>query len=116
MVNELVLDVLRDNSHRHVSVADPSAAQQVVKKLQAKADAKDAADAPTEKDAKPRRRVIRAGSICPECGIGKVIKGNTAYGCSRWKEGCNWLQTFQMNWNFQKSYQRKRTRSFYPRG
>lgn len=95
MVNELVLDVLRDNSHRHVSVADPSAAQQVVKKLQAKADAKDAADAPTEKDAKPRRRVIRAGSICPECGIGKVIKGNTAYGCSRWKEGCNWRKPFK---------------------
>lgn len=95
MVNELVLDVLRDNSHRHVSVADPSAAQQVVKKLQAKADAKDAADAPTAKDAKPRRRVIRAGSICPECGIGKVIKGNTAYGCSRWKEGCNWRKPFK---------------------
>ncbi len=95
MVNELVLDVLRDNSHRHVSVADPSAAQQVVKKLQAKADAKDAADAPTGKDAKPRRRVIRAGSICPECGIGKVIKGNTAYGCSRWKEGCNWRKPFK---------------------
>ncbi len=95
MVNELVLDVLRDNSHRHVSVADPSAAQQVVKKLQAKADAKDAADAPTVKDAKPRRRVIRAGSICPECGIGKVIKGNTAYGCSRWKEGCNWRKPFK---------------------
>lgn len=95
MVNELVLDVLRDNSHRHVSVADPSAAQQVVKKLQAKADVKDAADAPTVKDAKPRRRVIRAGSICPECGIGKVIKGNTAYGCSRWKEGCNWRKPFK---------------------
>lgn len=95
MVNELVLDVLRDNSHRHVSVADSSAAQQVVKKLQAKADAKDAADVPTEKDAKPRRRVIRAGSICPECGIGKVIKGNTAYGCSRWKEGCNWRKPFK---------------------
>lgn len=95
MVNELVLDVLRDNSHRHVSVANPSAAQQVVKKLQAKADAKDAADAPTGKDAKPRRRVIRAGSICPECGIGKVIKGNTAYGCSRWKEGCNWRKPFK---------------------
>ena len=67
----------------------------MVKKLQAKADAKDAADAPTEKDAKPRRRVIRAGSICPECGIGKVIKGNTAYGCSRWKEGCNWRKPFK---------------------
>ena len=25
---------------------------------------------------------------------GKVIKGKTAYGCSRWKEGCNWRKPF----------------------
>jgi len=26
--------------------------------------------------------------ICPKCGIGKVIKGKTAYGCSNYKAGC----------------------------
>lgn len=44
------------------------------------------------KEAKPKR--IRKGSICPECRKGKVLKGKTAYGCSRWKEGCNWRKSF----------------------
>ena len=32
--------------------------------------------------------------VCPECGKGYVIKGKTAYGCSRWKEGCNYRKPF----------------------
>ncbi len=26
---------------------------------------------------------------CPKCQSGKVIRGKTAYGCTRWKEGCD---------------------------
>ena len=92
MVNGIVLDVLRDNSNRHVSTTEAAAPSAVVKKLQAKADAHDAAQ---PKEEKPRRRIIRAGSICPKCGQGKVIKGNTAFGCSRWKEGCDWRKPFK---------------------
>ena len=33
--------------------------------------------------------------VMQQCGIGKVIKGNTAYGCSRWKEGCDWRKPFK---------------------
>jgi len=29
-------------------------------------------------------------SSCPKCKSGTVIKGNTAYGCSNWKTGCDW--------------------------
>ena len=94
MVQGIVLDVLRDNSNRHVTLDQPPAAASTVRRLQAKADAKDAAEAPTA-EAKPRRRVVRAGSICPLCGQGKVIKGNTAYGCSRWREGCTWRKPFK---------------------
>lgn len=25
------------------------------------------------------------GKVCPLCGKGTIIKGNTAYGCSEWK-------------------------------
>lgn len=32
--------------------------------------------------------------ICPKCKIGEVIKGNTAYGCSRWREGCGFRVPF----------------------
>jgi DNA topoisomerase-3 len=31
---------------------------------------------------------------CPKCGTGTLIKGNTAYGCSRWKEGCDFRFSF----------------------
>ena len=27
-------------------------------------------------------------TLCPKCKTGKVIKGNTAYGCTRYTEGC----------------------------
>ena len=30
------------------------------------------------------------GTVCPQCGKGKVIKGKTAYGCSEWRNGCSW--------------------------
>lgn len=34
------------------------------------------------------------GKPCPKCTFGSVIKGRTAYGCSRYKEGCDYLQPF----------------------
>jgi len=32
---------------------------------------------------------------CPKCKKGTVIKGNTAYGCSNYKSGCNFKVTFE---------------------
>ncbi len=31
---------------------------------------------------------------CPKCQKGQIIKGKTAYGCTRWKEGCNFRVEF----------------------
>ena len=25
---------------------------------------------------------------CPKCGVGKIVRGKTAYGCSLWQTGC----------------------------
>ena len=33
--------------------------------------------------------------LCPKCNVGKVIKGNSAYGCSNWQTGCDWRFSFQ---------------------
>ncbi len=33
--------------------------------------------------------------ICPKCKKGKLIKGKTAYGCSLWKEGCDFRFSFE---------------------
>ena len=94
MVNDIVVQVLRDNSNRHVSQQTNATTNSVIARLKSKEKAN---EQKTQSDTaeKPRRRIIRAGSICPQCGIGKVIKGNTAYGCSRWKEGCDWRKPFK---------------------
>lgn len=31
---------------------------------------------------------------CPKCKTGTIIKGKTAYGCNRWKEGCDFRFSF----------------------
>ena len=36
----------------------------------------------------------KAGMLCPVCRQGTIIRGNTRYGCSRWREGCNYAEPF----------------------
>ncbi len=90
MVGHVVQQVLADNSNRRVS-SPQNADNALPPRLRAaqQAQAAETAAAPA------KRKVIRAGSKCPLCGEGKVIKGNTAYGCSRWKEGCSWRKPFK---------------------
>lgn len=114
MVSELVHTVLCDNTNRRVqqapapsgnaSSAGKSSAKQGTSSPSASSSpAGNATSSPGNSssssedstgEAKPKRKIIRAGSKCPQCGEGKVIKGHTAYGCSRWKEGCNWRKPF----------------------
>ena len=107
MVSELVHTVLCDNTNRRVqqaptpsgnaSSAGKSSAKQGTSSPSAPSSpAGNSTSSPENSngEAKPKRKIIRAGSKCPECGEGKVIKGHTAYGCSRWKEGCNWRKPF----------------------
>ena len=115
MVSELVHTVLCDNTNRRVEQApapsgnttsgNASAGKSSSEKTSSagKSSAKQGTSSPENSssspensngEAKPKRKIIRAGSKCPQCGEGKVIKGHTAYGCSRWKEGCNWRKPF----------------------
>ena len=86
MVSDIVLQVLADNTPRQLTLSAPPPAQKPVAS-QGK-QKKPASD-------KPKEKRIRAGMKCPLCGQGKVIKGRTAYGCSRWKEGCTFRQAFK---------------------
>ncbi len=92
MVCELVDTVLRDANPRRVTA---SASTQLPAQLTAKKGESTTATATARPNEKPKRKVIRAGSPCPQCGEGKVLKGKTAYGCSRWKEGCTWRKPFK---------------------
>ena len=95
-INDIVSKVLADNSNRHVTV--------ITEEEQKKKPEKKAA-APRKKAApKPKKEKTAAGKAagknpqtdpyigkpCPVCGKGTIIKGRTAYGCSRWKEGCTY--------------------------
>lgn len=36
----------------------------------------------------------QAGAPCPLCKQGRIIRGRTRYGCSRWREGCTFAAPF----------------------
>ena len=45
----------------------------------------------------PKKITTPSSSIitCPKCKKGTVLKGNNAYGCSYYKEGCSFIFTFE---------------------
>ncbi|MCC1484647.1 type IA DNA topoisomerase [Winogradskyella immobilis] len=43
---------------------------------------------------KAKSTPVNAGDICPKCKTGQVLKGNTAFGCSNYKVGCDYRVSF----------------------
>ncbi len=74
MVNQLVYEVRMESGQR--IVAQPAGAPTAAKKKKA-----------TSKAA--------VSSNCPKCGEGNVLKGKESYGCSRYKEGCDFRLPFR---------------------
>ena len=95
-INQIVNDVLSDNSLRHVTVTtDEDLKKKETKKR--KAPAKKEAQKPANnvtKESTPTTADDIIGKVCPLCGKGTIIKGKTAYGCSNWKEGCQYRKPF----------------------
>ncbi|QIX60450.1 DNA topoisomerase 3 [Hymenobacter sp. BT18] len=81
LVREMVQEVKQDGSGRGISIHKPELADLTGQKaaVGAKASAPKAAPTPA---------VPGALGPCPACGGGHVLRGKTALGCSRWKEGC----------------------------
>jgi DNA topoisomerase-3 len=100
-ITTIVNDVLADNSNRHVAVTTDEDLKKKVKKKTAtpkpaaQPKAKPAKTAPkNEEQTLPADDTI-IGKVCPVCGKGHIIKGKTAYGCDRWKEGCTFRLQFK---------------------
>ena len=92
-ITEIVNDVMRDSSPRHITITTEE------EKKTPKASAKKGSAQGGQKTKKAAKKKDAneppaVGSPCPLCGQGTVIKGNTAYGCSRWREGCTWRLPF----------------------
>ena len=98
MVQEIVQSVLSDNSNRRVTVTEETKPQPAARKRPTNTTPK--APRATTKASAPKAAPQKIddswiGKACPVCGRGIIIKGNAAYGCSRWKEGCTFRHPFK---------------------
>ena len=96
-ITEIVNDVLRDNSNRRVttlSEEDLKKKKAIKKKAAPKKKSEDQTVAPANTQPAAQNNDPLVGTTCPVCGKGTIIKGKTAYGCSRWREGCNFRKPF----------------------
>lgn len=85
LVRQIVLNVLNDNSGVRIETTQGAPAPQ--KKAEKKSSG----------SAKPRApRITKLSQVvCPVCGEGSLLKGRTAYGCSRYAQGCTFRLPFE---------------------
>lgn len=99
-ITEIVNDVLRDNSNRRITTTtDEDLKKKRTTRSAPKKKASSSTSGKTQTVAKPTKAQPTAedniiGKKCPLCGTGTIIKGKTAYGCSNWKNGCNYRVAF----------------------
>lgn len=81
MLRQIVVAVLSDNSNRRIVIEEEA------KK----------SSTPKKRESAPRAPRIKSIEeiACPICGSGHLIKGRTAYGCSRYGEGCSLRLPFE---------------------
>ena len=100
-ITNIVNDVLADNSNRHVTIMTDEDMKKKSQKRTSrpKPKSKTVAKAEPAKEEKNKPKLPADDSIigktCPECGKGHIIKGKTAYGCDRWREGCTFRLPFK---------------------
>ena len=87
-INEIVRQVLTEKSDKRITITTD---EELKKQKKTKRSSK-----PTSPK-KAKENTPIAGSTCPLCKQGTIIKGKTAYGCSRWKEGCNYRVPFAVD-------------------
>lgn len=109
-VGEIVNDVMHDNSNRTIEGEAPDekpvkpkspegvgAANAKGKTRTRRASTKIKTTLESKSVAtKVKTREPNEGDVCPKCGQGHIIKGKSAYGCSRWREGCDYRVSFEL--------------------
>ena len=86
LISQIVINVLSDNGLTKIELPDPDSE---------KPSKTEKSEKPAKEKAK-RKPAIKSLEqiVCPKCGTGHIIKGHTAYGCSRYKVGCDIKLTF----------------------
>lgn len=86
-INEIVINVLNDNSTRRIETGSDKSDDNNKKKPD---------DKPKQKRASRKKKIESLEAIpCPVCGKGHIIKGRTAYGCSLYAGGCTCRLPFE---------------------
>jgi len=91
MVNQIVINVLSDQSGRSITIEQKKAEEEKPKKNKAVSASKETGE---KKPRKPRKKAENAPVVCPVCHKGTLLRGKTAYGCSEYKNGC----TFRLDY------------------
>lgn len=91
MVNQIVINVLSDQSGRSITIEQKKAEEEKPKKSKATSTSKEARE---KKPRTPRKKSVSAPVVCPICHKGTLLRGKTAYGCSEYKNGC----TFRLDY------------------
>ena len=87
-VARIVNDVMHDNSGQLIEYSEDKKPKANKVKSTGKATTKSIEKA-VKKSTKKTKITVKEGDMCPKCKQGHIIKGKSAYGCSRWKEGCD---------------------------
>jgi len=75
MVDQLVYEVRSDQQNRTISTSS-----EIVNK---------------KPKVEKKKRMSVQGHVCPKCKKGSLMKGSNAFGCSEFKNGCNFLLPFR---------------------
>ncbi len=82
MISKIVVSVLADNTSQRIATSVTETQSQKTSDI--------------EKTKKTRKKAIKSLQeiTCPICGEGHILKGHSAYGCSRYADGCNFILNF----------------------
>lgn len=87
LINTIVINVLSDNSSHRIAISEDKAEETDNKKKRRKTS--DSAKSSKTGTTRRKKKVESLDQIvCPLCKKGHIIKGRTAYGCSRYADGC----------------------------
>ncbi len=100
MVTQIVYNVLADNSNLKIDVGpgspDKDASAAKSSKAPSPRSPKTGADAKSKPKRSRRKKAVETYDAikCPKCKKGHLLRGRTAYGCSRYAEGCDFRLDF----------------------
>lgn len=89
MITRIVQEVMNDNSGHRINVEQEKPGAKSTKSTK---------KAPSDKPKTPRKKPVKSLDeiTCPECGKGHILRGRSAYGCSRFADGCSFRLPFDI--------------------